>query len=267
MDMFGIGQMVSSGMDNVFSIWQQDKAEGMQDHAINSSASEALRNRQFQERMSNTAYQRGTEDMRAAGLNPMLAYSQGGASTPSGSAGSGFGGSLPGRPAPLAQHAVSAAQANVLDATARKTDAETENIKEHTKTYPVSIDKMKQEIFESQERVQKIMADVNLVRQQERSSAAQQFNTEQQTRNLKVELEKIGMQISQLRQQTMLTGSQDAEVRQRINANLPEMERILKLIESNIKQLGMPGHLQQSITDDSWLGSWSRVVRAIFGQR
>ena len=38
----------------------------------------------FQKEMSNTSYQRAVEDMKAAGLSPMLAYSQGGASVPTG---------------------------------------------------------------------------------------------------------------------------------------------------------------------------------------
>lgn len=45
----------------------------------------------FQERMSNTSMQRKLEDMKAAGINPILMYNQGGASTPSGATATGVG--------------------------------------------------------------------------------------------------------------------------------------------------------------------------------
>lgn len=50
------------------------------------NAEEAAKVREWQERMSNTAYQRAAADARAAGLNPYT-MSTGGASTPSGSYG------------------------------------------------------------------------------------------------------------------------------------------------------------------------------------
>jgi len=58
-------------------------SQGAADQNAANSA-QAQRQMDFQERMSNTSWQRGMADMRAAGLNPIFAYKAGGASTPQG---------------------------------------------------------------------------------------------------------------------------------------------------------------------------------------
>lgn len=76
------------------------------------SAWQAERNRDFQRDMSNTSYRRAVADMRAAGLNPVLAYSQGGASTPAGAMPS------------FTDMGSSASQAMLIDEQRRKMSAE-----------------------------------------------------------------------------------------------------------------------------------------------
>lgn len=66
---------------NVYAAGEEKAA---QDAANQQNIASAREQQNFQERMANTSYQRAMKDMEAANLNPMLAFSQGGASTPTG---------------------------------------------------------------------------------------------------------------------------------------------------------------------------------------
>lgn len=76
------GLMASQGQEAVENrLFNSEEAAKAREFA----AAEAQKNRDWQETMSSTAWQRTVADLQKAGLNPILAYAQGSSSTPTGS--------------------------------------------------------------------------------------------------------------------------------------------------------------------------------------
>lgn len=102
------------------------------------NAQQAANQQAFQASMSNSSYQRAVADLKAAGLNPMLAYSNGGASTPTGAQAT--------MQNPLS-NAVSSAQAQKqLDATVDSLKAQTDLARNKSFTEAATQDLLTQQV-------------------------------------------------------------------------------------------------------------------------
>lgn len=209
-----------------------DEATWARDH----SAWQARESRDWQNYMASTAYQRTTADMQAAGLNPMLAYSQGATPSPGGAMGQ----------SPMAQqrnpfegvNASTAAQIALTKAQTEKTKAETEEIaptarmgREYTGHQSANI---RQQIGESAMRIEKIISETA----HHDASASQ---VRQQETNLRKMIPHIEESVRLLRAQTTQTGTLTNEAKQRIAENLPKIEANLKKLETIYKQMESPG--------------------------
>lgn len=158
----------------------RDFTSGMFDRTTAYNTAEAVANRDWLEGMRKTQYQTAVGDMQSAGLNPMLAYMQGGSGTPGSSAasastpGSAQGSStsmqtprLQGMVASAVQTANMLSQQKNIDADTQNKEVLTDKIEAETNATNASAAQIKVNTEKLKEEVSKVRQEVSVLEEKE----------------------------------------------------------------------------------------------------
>lgn len=173
-DWAGAGASVVGGILGMIGQGQANAANAsMAREAANFNLYSMMENQRFQERMSSTAYQRSMMDMRNAGLNPILAYSQGGASTPGGMGASMQAATMENTMDSLGKGVSSAAQAAKDAEMSQQVKAQTGLTKTQDVLTAAGVDKVKQETLTSAADANRKNAETAILAESIKNPAAQ----------------------------------------------------------------------------------------------
>jgi hypothetical protein len=214
----GLGSLVSGGLGLIGGIMNNNANANQAQIANQFSAQQAQNQMDFQKEMSNNSYQRGVADMEKAGLNPMLAYTQGGASVPTGAM-------AVGQQAVMHNVAIPALQAmnNTAETALRYTKAPSEIANTNAQTKMHTAHEYEADAREGKARtetdviIKKLKHEINLLESQKGVNDAVSANTRQDT-NIKTADEAYGKSsIAKINKFAGETGSSAKKVRDVFN--------------------------------------------------